>query len=236
MFEAELLKEAEEQGIKGLLLAPVSHLGSCSAFGCVNQNNVISASRGIEVLSDPTNMLAVIIADQLKSGAIDNRVPVHFCTTVRVARGQAVNGPRSFPHFGIFSIVSSGKDTGSYACEKEMMVRQLSFYKGFFGKRYSARLSAVLRKRGGYTDMDGFFTRMTELIRTELPDVSITLDEEHTENAYYKGINYKIFIHIGDEAIEIGDGGFVDWTQKLTGSKKQRCLISGIGIDRLLMI
>lgn len=36
--------------------------------------------------------------------------------------------------------------------------------------------------------------------------------------------------------INIGDGGFVDWTQKLLGNKKERCLISGIGLDRLLMI
>jgi hypothetical protein len=33
----------------------------------------------------------------------------------------------------------------------------------------------------------------------------------------------------------IGDGGFVDWTQQLLENKKERMLISAIGLDRLLM-
>jgi hypothetical protein len=33
------------------------------------------------------------------------------------------------------------------------------------------------------------------------------------------------------EGIELVDGGFVDWTQKLLGNKKERLLISGTGID-----
>jgi hypothetical protein len=32
--------------------------------------------------------------------------------------------------------------------------------------------------------------------------------------------------------VEIGDGGFVDWTQRLTGNRKERLLISGVGVDR----
>lgn len=235
-FEAELLSQAEGQNIKGVLLSPAALLGSCSVFGCVDQNNVLSAGKGTETLSDPTNMLAIIIADKIKKGEIDNKTPVHYCATARVTRGQAFVGRRSFPHFGIFCIVSSGKDSGSYACERDMLVKQLAYYKHLFSVQFNAQLSAVLRKRSGYTDNDGFFARMTELIKTELPDVPIVLDEEHADNAYYKGINYKIYMHIGDEKIEIGDGGFVDWTQKLLGSKKERCLISGIGLDRMLML
>ena len=33
------------------------------------------------------------------------------------------------------------------------------------------------------------------------------------------------------EGIELVDGGFVDWTQKLLGNKKERLLITGTGID-----
>lgn len=235
-FEAELLTAAEEQGISGVLLSPVAPLGSCSVFGCVDQNNVVSASRGTEVLSDPTNMLAIIIAEKIKKGELENQNPVHYCTTCRVTRGAAVTGKRSFAHFGIFCMVSAGKDQGPYICEKEMLVKQLSFYEALFHTEFDAKLSAVLRKRSGYSDNDGFFSRMSELVRAELPDVPITIDDAHMDNAYYKGINYKIYMHIGDETIEIGDGGFVDWTQKLLANKKERCLISGIGLDRLLLL
>lgn len=235
-FEAELLNEAERQGIEGIMLSPAAPLGSCSVFGCVDQNNVVSALRGTEVLSDPTNMLAIILADQIKNGELDNKIPAHFCTSCRVMRASMFTGKRSFPHFGIFCIVSVGKDTGSYTCERELLAKQLSYYKQLFDKKYNAKLSAVLRKRSGYTDNDGFFARMTDLIKSELPDMPITIDEEHIDNAYYKGINYKINMHINDETIEIGDGGFVDWTQRLLSNKKERCLISGIGLDRLLML
>lgn len=36
------------------------------------------------------------------------------------------------------------------------------------------------------------------------------------------------------EEREIGDGGFVDWTGKLTGNRKERLLISGFGVERLV--
>ena len=34
------------------------------------------------------------------------------------------------------------------------------------------------------------------------------------------------------DGVEIGDGGFVDWTQRLTGNRKERLLITGVGVDR----
>jgi hypothetical protein len=37
----------------------------------------------------------------------------------------------------------------------------------------------------------------------------------------------------GTSRVDVGDGGFVDWTQRLLGNRKERLLISGIGIDRL---
>jgi hypothetical protein len=37
----------------------------------------------------------------------------------------------------------------------------------------------------------------------------------------------------GDETVEVGDGGIVDWTQRLVGSRKERLMTSGLGIERL---
>jgi hypothetical protein len=39
-----------------------------------------------------------------------------------------------------------------------------------------------------------------------------------------------------NERIEVADGGFVDWIAKMTGNRKERCLISGLGIDRMLLL
>jgi hypothetical protein len=35
--------------------------------------------------------------------------------------------------------------------------------------------------------------------------------------------------------LEVGDGGDVDWTARLTSNSKERCVISGLGVDRLAL-
>jgi len=236
-FEAELLTLAQESGMKTILLSPAAPFASCSSFGCVSQNNVVSATRGNEILSDPTNMLAIIIAKQLKEKTADNRTPLHYCTTARVLRAQVFPVRRGYySHFGIFCIVSSGKDGGSYLCEKDMLMTQLAYYRKMLINRLDAKLSIVLRKRRGYSDSDGFYNNMAEMVRNEFPGVPVSLDPEFVENNYYKGIHFSIFMEKeGGERAEVGDGGFVDWMQQMTGNKKDRCLISGIGLDRLLI-
>lgn len=233
-LEVELLLLAQELEINGLLLSPAALLTSCSAFGCVDQNNVVSGLRGTEILSDPTNMIAVIVADKLKHKELDNQVPVHYATTARVLRSQQFPDiPGFYAHFGVFCMVSSGKDTGSYVCEKALFHKQLTYYRKLLLDRYKAQLSVVLRKRAGYLDSDGFWDSMIALIKTELPDVPLSFDVENKSNHYYKGINFKLYMNKNGEQVEIGDGGFVDWIQTMTGNKKERCLISGIGIERI---
>jgi hypothetical protein len=37
----------------------------------------------------------------------------------------------------------------------------------------------------------------------------------------------------GGGEVELGDGGFTDWTAQLTGDAKERCLISCLATERL---
>ena len=236
-LEAEFLAAAQKAGITPVLLSPSAPFASCSAFGCVHQNNVVSAVRGTETLSDPTNMLAIILAARLKRKEIDNQSPLHCCTTARIVRAQVFpNTKRHFAHFGIFGIVSSGKDGGSYLCEKSLLSKHLMYFKELLDNKFDAQLSIVLRKRSGYPDGDGFFDHMKQLVKQEFPDVPLSIDLESEENSYYKGVNFNLCMEKEDEKIIIGDGGFVDWMQQMTGNKKERCLISGIGLDRLLLL
>ena len=41
-------------------------------------------------------------------------------------------------------------DSGSYSCEKELLVKQLTYYKKLLIDKYEAKLSVTLRKRSGY--------------------------------------------------------------------------------------
>ena len=234
-LEAFLLETAEGMGMKGVLLSPAAPFGNCSVFGCVSQNKVISALRGAELLADPTNMLATIIGDGLRRGTLDNRVGLHWCTTARVARAQQFAGKGALSHFGLFAIASSGKDVGSYGCEKALLGKQLEYYRKL-AERAEGQLSVALRMREGYTDSEGFVQRMAEYVRGELPGCPIWIERDTQENAYYKGLNFKLYMEREGKRLEWGDGGFVDWLAGLTGNRKERCLISGIGLERVMAI
>lgn len=234
-LELNMLSFSKQMGIEPVILSPAAPLGSASVFGAVDQNNVVSATRGVEILPDATNMLALILSDRIKKGE-DNSSPIHMSSCNRLIRAQALPGPGYFAHFGIFGIVSSGKDKGSYMCESELLSKHISFYREFFKNSYGASLSITLRRRGGYKDGEGFFTKMLNIIKENLPGIPVESDEGDLNNNYYRGINFKIYVNFNGDKFEIGDGGFTDWTQKLLNNKKERCLISGIGMDRLLLV
>ena len=235
-FQSEILDIAQGLGISPVLLSPAAPFASCSAFGCVDQNNVVSATRGTEILGDPTNMLAIIIADGLKRKEITNHSPIHYCTTARVLRAQPFPKVKGYySHFGLFCVVSSGKDVGSYSCEKELLLKHLQCYRKLVVEKYSAEFSVIIGKRRGYTDGDGFFEFMAELIKSVLPSAHISYDFDSEDNNYYKGISFKLCMTMDGQTIEIGDGGFTDWITQMTGNNKERCLTSAIGVDRLLL-
>lgn len=228
-LETALLSLAEKQGFESVLLSPASPFGSCSVFGCVDQNNVVGAGRGLEVLADPTNALALELGTRIKGGAGSDEL--HLCTTARVVRGQKFSGKGMLPHFGIFCLVSRGRDSaGGYSCEKALLRRQLRCCRALYG----TQMSLTLRRRAGYRDPDGFLEAMKAFVQEELPELPVRIEEQE-ENAYYKGLNFRIYRTACGETYEVGDGGFVDWMEQLVGNREERCLISGIGMDRMLL-
>lgn len=232
-FQIDLLQHAQAHQISSTLLSPSAPLGSCSVFGCVAQNNVLSSVRQTETLADPTNMLALIIADKIKQKEIDATSLVTLATTARVVRGQPIPDiPGFYAHFGIYCMVSSLRDQGSYQSEIAMLTQQLTYYRTFFEEKLHGKLSVRLRKRGKQNEQQ--WQIFIEAIHRLLPEVDFTYDLDHEENGYYQNINFKLFLNRDGVTTEVGDGGFVDWMGKLLSNQKQCCLISGLGMDRLL--
>ena len=50
---------------------------------------------------------------------------------------------------------------------------------------------------------------------------------------YYRDLCFKVVARPGADEIEIGDGGFTDWAAHLTGDRKRRTLVAGLGVDRI---
>ncbi|HMI65132.1 MAG TPA: hypothetical protein VK517_03810, partial [Cyclobacteriaceae bacterium] len=68
----------------------------------VDQNKVVSALRGTEVVADATNLLALESSKRRKSSRFDNEA-IHLCTLHRHVRAQAIPRGKGFtPHFKVF--------------------------------------------------------------------------------------------------------------------------------------
>ena len=234
-LEANMLSFAEGKGIRSIIPSPAALLGCCSAFGAVSQNKIISATRNLEILSDATNMLALHIAAGIKDEAFDHAsTPIHLCTTHRHIRYYPSFGEGMLPHFGLFTMVSAGKSRGSYQFEIETLFFHLRFYCDYWRNAHDSTLSVTFSRRAGYKDSDGFFHRVMEAVKDRLPDLEVDVDEEENHTTYYKGLQATLNAPIGGEIIEVGDMGFVDWTQKLLNGGGERLLISAMALDRQL--
>ncbi|MEB9507352.1 hypothetical protein P4J13_25840 [Bacillus anthracis] len=233
-LEMDVLKIAKKSLYHPLQLSPVSILGSCSVIAKVNQNKVISALRGTEVVADATNSLALQICELVKSGQLKNDTDlIRFCTSHRHIRAQKFEKEEMVPHFNIFCMVTSGQDRGSYSFEKQAILEHIDTYRKIFNSVLETDITVRLNAAKGYTDHEGLLQRLSDYIQEEIPQVKLLINTEETDNLYYQGLQFTIITNINGEEINIGDGGIVDWSQKLLGSKKERMMISGIGLDMI---
>ena len=115
-------------------------LGTCSAVGPVSQDRVISTTRGSEVVSDPTNVLALEAASRRqRTGA----PTVSLASCHRVLRGQPFDAPGLFQHFRLFALVTSARDRGSARTEAAMLTTHLRFWARALAELLPARRAAV---------------------------------------------------------------------------------------------
>jgi hypothetical protein len=86
-------------------LSPVAPLGVCSVMGHASQNKVLSALRATELVSDPTNVMALECARRLRR---DPTTVVRLGTSHRCVRAQPIPKGRGFTaNFRIFCLVSA---------------------------------------------------------------------------------------------------------------------------------
>jgi hypothetical protein len=222
--DGHLLAAAAE--FEALELSPVTPLATSSAVAPTDQHRVLSALRGTEVVSDPTNVLALECADRLARAPA---VPVHLATSMRVVRAQPVPDKPGFAqHFRIFVLASAGREEPAHAFTVATLaahVRTLTAAldrleeHGFaFGARRVALLATA--ERAALAD------RVAEELGAVVPTERAVL-----EHAYYSGgIRYMYWVTAPDGAqVPLGDGGAFDWMTKLTANRRNVFVASGMG-------
>ncbi|MGW0215315.1 hypothetical protein ACWDXH_13075 [Micromonospora chokoriensis] len=211
--------------VSGVELSPVVPVGACSAVAPGSQNRIVTTMRASEVLSDPTNALAIEAAVRRR-----RQDEVHLAAAHRVLRAQDFGGGAS-AHFRLFALVSSARDAGSGSTQARLLVRHLTYWQTVL-----AELAPTAAPQLHVTTLDdgAVRERLADTVRSVLDEGAVPLVDEPERTrgrGYYTGCALRISLLDGD--LEIGDGGLTDWTARLTGDAKERCLISCLATERL---
>jgi hypothetical protein len=226
-LELRCLKLAESKNFRLVTLSPLTVLGTCSVTGFVDQNNVVSALRGTEVVSDVTNVFALMIATEFKRKK--NNSVLKFATTHRHVRSQALSNPAFTAHFGLFGMASGGIDTGSYSFEIDNLSEHIDVHASLLSKEFPN--GKLLLKIYMKTDNEIFRDKLQQHLMSRHCAIQIIFENRGDPGDYYNLVRFRFFLLHNGEEINLSDGGFVDWTQKLIQNKKHRLLISGVGIE-----
>lgn len=231
-LEIDWLKDAEKIGFTPIQLSPLTQFGTCSSVAPVDQNTIVSALRGTEIISDATNVLALKIADEFKK--TKQNKPIRFCTTHRHVRAQSFNNPLFSAHFGLFCMATGGYDTGSFSFETANLKEHINFYLNQLLSTFDSK--DIILKIELTDKNENLNNRLREELDNVQKDIKTIFINKGIGNNYYQFCRFRIYLNYKSNEINLADGGLVDWTQKLLQNKKSRYLISAVGLELLYKI
>jgi hypothetical protein len=197
-------------GYEPIELSPVAPLGAAAVLGGVSQDWAIATARNSEVVSDSTNVLGLECALRRRH---DRKSTVKLISSHRLIRGQDYGG-RASQHFRLLGLAAAGRGD---SFRVDALVEQLEFFLRVLGD-----IRIVL------TPLEG---TLADEVR-ERVDRTVEIDHSRTGGRnYYVQLCFKLY----RDDVELGDGGFTEWTQILLGDAKERLLISGIGTERAVV-
>jgi hypothetical protein len=221
--DGHLLRAAS--AFESIELSPVAPLGACAIMGHASQNKVLSALRGTEVVSDPTNVMALECARRLRRNPA---AIVRLATSHRCVRAQAIPKQPGFTaHFRIFCLATAGVEQQNHACVVDAMTEQITVMIGALDQL----------EQHGFSFPDRRITVLTTSERAALGDRIVAALEDYAvaravlEHPYYNhGLRFQIAAR-SHEGIELTliDGGAFDWVGKLTSNSRAVYVASGLG-------
>ena len=230
---AHLLVEALPEDVDVVGLSPLAPLGASSALAPVHQDRMVSTVRGTEVVSDPTNVLALEAA--VRRSVLLRRDP-RAVTEVRLAAVHRVLRGQRFPagwqqHFTLLALVAAGRDGGNRRFERGCLAAEVATL-------VDAVLAVGVRRvEVRVTDLSGGAFDPVADVASAMAGrhrVSVVADPDRERaRGYYQEACFLLHGGDGEELLELGDGGFVDWTAQLLSNSKERLFTGAISLDRL---
>lgn len=231
-FELKCMKLLEEKQFNVITLSPLTCFGTCSAVAFVDQNNVVTATRGTEVVADATNVFALLIAQEVKQKKTN--AIIKYATVHRHVRGQAFSTPGFTSHFGILCMATGGPDAGSFIFELTNLLEHINVHITLLAKEFDRdKLSMKLFLKD---DNEAFRHKLGTALHDLSHPIRTTIERQANAGDYYQLVQFKLFLEHNGNEINLSDGGFTNWTQKLIPNKKHRLLISGAGTELIYKI
>lgn len=220
-----------------LELSPVCPLGTNAAIATCSQNKVVSTMRDTEVMADPTALLALELAHRRRISR-DRHTTLRLCASHRLTRAQIFPNPAMTAHFRLLALVTGGRDRGSWLFESESLTEHIRFYLDLFasaptiGLAFAEPLVALTPLASGIPS-DLVEQRILAPLRAAFPGVQFAIDPDRQQGRnYYQALCFRIEAKTPDGLnLMLTDGGFTDWTRKLTSNAKERLMTSGIGTE-----
>jgi hypothetical protein len=218
---------------EALQLSPVAPLGTCSVLAPTSQDRTLSTTRGTEVVSDPTNMLALVCAERMRR---EERTPVRLCTVHQVLRAQPLPPqPGLSPHFRLFVLAEAGPGEPEDGFELAAIGRQLACFDRLvahatrdLGCRFLNRRFIVKAARNRSVLRD----RVCQRLRDQFPQVMVLTEE--LDSTYYDGLRVLFGAETpSGEFRQLSDLGLFNWVGKLLSNRRIRFVASGFGIQLL---
>jgi hypothetical protein len=229
---------AAAAGFTPVTLSPVAPLGLNVVLGEIDQNSTLAAVRNLEVLADPTTVLALQTALERKDDAI-----VRKCAIARMLRMQPFDNPAFSRHFALFALTTGGRARAGHAFELEALAEHLAAHLTLLG-RLAADGYEIRDVRVEIADTGGDGPGRLAAVESQLfpslaaqhPHASFALDRARTHAMqYYRGLCLHVTARdVDGEVQQLSDGGSTDWTARLLSNAKERFFVSGLGLELLL--
>jgi hypothetical protein len=234
-LDARLLEAAA--AFEAIELSPLTPLGTCSAVALASQNKIVSALRGTEVVSDPTNVLALECARRLRRSPEETP---RLATRQRVVRAQRLP-PRAqrtgfarhfAQHFRIFVLGAAGREVQDHGRLVPALAEQIRVHVRALdlleqdGYRFPGRVLRLLATPQRAAIMDR--------VAAEVADLSagggLEVRREGLEHPYYSG-GLRFLINVRAEGVDVPliDGGSFDWVARLSANRRLYFVASGMG-------
>ena len=226
------------EGYQVIELSPLCPLGTNSAIATVDQNKVITTIRNTEVVADSTNVLVLEAARRRRGLRQDPGTrfeAVRLATSQRLVRAQVFTAARATAHFRLVSLVAAGRADGGFAFEAEELRCQIAYVATVIRSIHPDWQVDV-----ALTDLAGrsrwLEKALLEPVAEQFPEATCRMDPTRVSGrGYYVDACYKVFAGLpSGEWREIGDGGCTTWSRLLHSDDKERTVIAGLGVDRLL--